>query len=133
VKKAQEGVDVRLLLAGEHTDNKIVRLSQQSHYEELLKAGVKIYEYRPTFLHSKFMVVDRQWSVIGSPNLNNRSRQLDEENAFGILDRELAEHLMKVFITDAEQADQIQVDEWRRRNLFVRSLQRLSRVLEKQY
>jgi cardiolipin synthase len=132
VQKAREGVDVRLLVPGKHIDNKLVWVSAQSHYEELLAAGVKIYQYRPTFLHSKFMVVDRQWSVIGSPNLNYRSRQLDEENAYGILDTGFAERLVKVFLADLEQADAIKMDKWQRRSLFMRFIQRLAQTLEKQ-
>jgi cardiolipin synthase A/B len=132
VKKAAEGVDVRLLLPGKHIDSSLTLLSAQANYEELLKAGVKIYEYRPTFIHSKFMVVDRHWSVIGSPNLNYRSRQLDEENAQGILDRTFAEQLVKVFVADAAQADQIKLDQWRRRNVLLKIVQRLSQIIDKQ-
>jgi cardiolipin synthase len=132
VKKAKEGVDVRLLVPGKHIDNRMVWLSAQSHYEELLNAGVRIYQYRPSFLHSKFMVVDRQWSVIGSPNLNYRSRQLDEENAFGILDRGFGEHLAQVFLTDLNNSDEINAGEWRSRNVFLRVVQRFARLFEKQ-
>jgi cardiolipin synthase A/B len=132
VKKAQAGVDVRLLVPGKNIDNKFVRLSAQANYEELLKAGVRIYEYRPTFIHSKFMVVDRQWSVIGSPNLNYRSRQLDEENTHGILDRGLAGQLVSAFLADVEQADEIKLDAWHRRNVFLKMAQRLAQILDKQ-
>ena len=78
------------------------------------------------------MVVDRNWSVIGSPNLNYRSRQLDEENALGILDRGLANQLVAVFRADVEHANEIQLDEWQRRNVFLKMLQRLAQVLDKQ-
>ena len=131
-KKAQEGVDVRLLLPGKNTDSRLSRLIAQSHYEELLKAGVKIYEYNPTFIHSKFMVVDGQWSMIGTPNLNYRSRQLDEENAFGILDRRLAEQLVGVFHADAEKAEPIQLDRWSRRNTVWRFVERFAQFFDKQ-
>ena len=86
VEKAKSGVDVRLLLPGPHTDNWITRASAQARYQELLEAGAKIYEYQPTFMHAKYGVIDGKWSIIGSPNLNSRSRQLDEENALGIYD-----------------------------------------------
>jgi len=132
VAKARQGVDVELLLPGKYIDNKLVRLSAQSHYEELLKAGIKIHEYRPTFIHSKFMVVDRKWSVIGSPNLNYRSRQLDEENVYGILDIDLAEQLVNVFFADVEHADDIKLDDWCNRNIFFRIVQPLARVFDKQ-
>ena len=78
------------------------------------------------------MVVDRQWSVIGSPNLNYRSRQLDEENAFGILDRGFGEHLAQVFLTDLNNSDEINAGEWRGRNVFLRVVQRFARLFEKQ-
>jgi cardiolipin synthase A/B len=132
IEKAKQGVEVRLLLPGKHIDNRLVWRSAQANYKELLKAGVKIYEYAPTFIHSKFMVVDRKWSVIGSPNLNYRSRQLDEENAVGILDRGLADKLVDVFHTDVEHANEIKLDEWQRRSVFLKALQRLSQILDKQ-
>ena len=73
--KAKSGVDVRLLLPGPHTDNWITRASAQARYQELLEAGAKIYEYEPTFMHAKYGVIDGKWSIIGSPNLNSRSRR----------------------------------------------------------
>jgi cardiolipin synthase len=132
IDKARHGVDVRLLVPGKHIDNRFVRLSAQANYEDLLKAGVKIYEYRPAFIHSKFMVVDGEWSVIGSPNLNYRSRQLDEENVIGILDKRLGRQLSDVFHSDIKQADEIQLEQWQRRNVFVRFVQRFAQVLDKQ-
>jgi cardiolipin synthase len=131
-RKAAEGVDVRLLLPGRHIDNQSARLSAHNHYDDLMQAGVKIYEYRPTFIHSKFMVVDGRWSVIGSPNLNSRSRQLDEENAFGILDRAFAAELEKTFREDIRNADEIRLEEWRRRNPFMKFIQLLARGLDQQ-
>jgi len=130
--KARSGVDVRLLLPGEHIDNASARYSGQNHYDELMSAGVRIYEYRPTFIHSKFVVVDGQWSIIGSPNLNSRSRQLDEENAFAILDRTFGRELEETFLRDLQQADEIQLEAWRKRNPMLRLVQLFSRVLDRQ-
>ena len=79
------------------------------------------------------MVVDRDWSVIGSPNLNYRSRQLDDENALGILDRAFAEQPVKTFVADVGQSDEITLDHWSRRNLFLRPAQWLARIFEKQF
>jgi len=132
IEKAKQGVEVKLLLPGKHIDNRLVWRSAQANYEDLMKAGVKIYEYAPTFIHSKFMVVDRKWSVIGSPNLNYRSRQLDEENAFGILDRGLANKLVDAFHADVKRADEIKLAEWQSRSVFLKALQRLSQILDKQ-
>ncbi len=132
VKKARSGVDVRLLLPGPHTDNWITRASAQARYEELLEAGAKIYEYQPTFMHAKYSVVDGQWSIIGSPNLNSRSRQLDEENAFGIFDPPFGSQLQTTFFKDLERSEQIKLEEWRRRNPLRKLFETVSRILDQQ-
>lgn len=70
--------------------------------------------------------------MIGSPNLNSRSRQLDEENAYGILDREFAGELERVFRGDLRRAEEIRLEEWRRRNPFLKFIQLLARGLDQQ-
>jgi cardiolipin synthase A/B len=131
-QKAREGVDVRLLLPGRHIDNPWVRYSGQNHYDDLMQAGVRIYEYQPTFIHSKFAIIDGTWSIIGSPNLNSRSRQLDEENAFAILDATLGRQLEQTFQRDLAQSEQIQLEAWRKRNPFRRLLQEAATLLDEQ-
>jgi cardiolipin synthase len=132
VQKARAGVDVRLLLPGSETDNWIVRASAQARYQELLEAGVRVYEYQPTFMHAKYGVVDGTWSIIGSPNLNSRSRELDEENAFGIYDPALGAKLLATFVKDLERAKAIDLEEWRRRNPLQKFFETISRVLDQQ-
>jgi cardiolipin synthase A/B len=130
--RARAGVDVRLLLPGEHIDNPTVRYSAQNHYDELIEVGVRIFEYGPTFMHSKFVVIDGMWSIVGSPNLNTRSRRLDEENAFGVLDADLGRRLESEFLRDLERSTEISLDDWRRRGPLVRLTQLVARVLDQQ-
>jgi cardiolipin synthase len=130
--KAKAGVDVRLLVPGPKNDNKLERASSHRRYDDLLSAGIKIYEYQPTFIHEKAAVIDGSWSVIGSPNLNYRSRQLDQENAIGILDRGLASRLRQEFLTDTTKAKAIDLKDWRRRNPFERMVEWFARVLDQQ-
>jgi cardiolipin synthase len=132
VEKAQSGVDVRLLLPGPHTDNWIVRASAQARYQELLEAGVKVYEYEPTFMHAKYGVIDGKWALVGSPNLNSRSRELDEENAIGVYDVEFATKLTATFLKDLERSRQIDLEEWRRRNPLQKAFETFSRILDQQ-
>jgi cardiolipin synthase len=132
VEKAKSGVDVRLMLPGPHTDNWITRASAQARYQELLEAGAKIYEYEPTFMHAKYSVIDGKWSIIGSPNLNSRSRQLDEENALGIYDREFGATLTKTFIADLNRSKAINLEEWRRRHPLQKFFETVSRILDQQ-
>jgi cardiolipin synthase len=131
-QKARAGVDVRLLVPGPNNDNKLERASSHRRYDDLLTAGVKIYEYQPTFIHAKSAVIDGAWTVIGSPNLNFRSRQLDQENAIGILDRPLAAQLRQDFQQDLKKSLQINLDQWRRRNPFERMVEWSARLLDQQ-
>ena len=131
-EKARAGVDVRLLLPGHHTDNWFTRASAQARYDELLQAGIKIYEYQPTFIHAKFGVIDGKWSIVGSPNLNSRSRQLDQENALGILDGSFGNELQSTFFGELKKAKAITLDEWRRRNPLHRAFETFSRLLDQQ-
>jgi cardiolipin synthase len=132
LEKARAGVDVRLLLPGPHIDNYIVRASAQARYQELLEAGVKIYEYQPTFMHAKYGVIDGKWSIIGSPNLNSRSRELDEENVFGIYDESLGVQLKAELLTDLERAEAIDLAKWRERNPLQKLFETVSRILDQQ-
>jgi cardiolipin synthase A/B len=131
-EKAQAGVDVRLLVPGRHTDHASTRLTAQNAYEDLLAAGVHIYEYGPTFIHSKVVIVDGRWSIIGSPNLNARSRRLDEENALAILDRGLGTQLEQRYFADIARSSAVGLDEWRRRGPLLRLIQLSARLIEQQ-
>jgi cardiolipin synthase len=130
--QARRGVDVRLLLPGAHIDNPLNRWSSQTDYHDLLEAGVRIFEYQPTFIHSKVAIFDGRWSVFGSPNLNSRSRTLDEENVFGVLDESLGRELEATFVTDLGKSREITLEEWRRRSVFARLLQWISTILDEQ-
>ena len=90
VERARKGVDVRVLVPGNHTDAVPVQLAGRSYYEELLDAGVRIFEFQPAMMHAKTIVADDMWSVLGSANMDERSMELNEENIVGIADEALA-------------------------------------------
>ena len=98
----------------------------------MLEAGAKIYEYQPTFMHAKYGLIDGKWSIIGSPNLNSRSRQLDEENAIGIDDAAFGAALKATFIKDLERSTPVDLEKWRRRNPLQKFLETISRLLDQQ-
>jgi cardiolipin synthase len=131
-RKAREGVDVRVIVPGKHTDHVLTRFTGQNSYDTLLEAGVKIYEYQPTFIHAKAAIIDGHWSIIGSPNLNTRSRRLDEENAMAILDGGLAAQLEARFSADLARSSAIDLDDWRRRSPLLRLVQLSARLIENQ-
>ncbi len=130
--RAHSGVDVELILPNNSNDSKLDRWASEYYYKQLLDAGVKIYEYQPTFNHTKFMVVDGQWSVIGSPNQNTRSRRLDEENGFGILDPKLGSEHEQIFHDDIARSKEITKQEWSKSSRYWTPLYWLATIFDKQ-
>jgi cardiolipin synthase A/B len=132
-RRARAGVDVRVLAPGEHTDAKPIWLASRSYYQELLDAGVRVFEYQPTFLHSKVVTIDGKWSIVGSANMDVRSKELNEENVLGVLEAEFAEELQDSFLRDLQQAREITGREWRRRGPGQRILERFFVLFAEQY
>jgi cardiolipin synthase len=131
--RARAGVDVRILLPDEHTDAKPIRLTGHSYYEGLLEAGVKIYEYQPTMMHTKGVVVDGSWSVVGSANMDVRSKELNSENVLGILDEGFARQMEATFFEDLKLAQEIRLEEWRRRGWMEKAKERVAVLFAEQY
>jgi cardiolipin synthase len=129
---AGRGVRVRLLVPGPEIDKAVVRHAGRATYGGLLEAGVRIWEYRPTMLHAKSLVVDGVWSVIGSANFDNRSFQLNDEAVLAVQDRDFARALTESFTADIEVSDEVEHDEWRRRPVIERVREVGSRVLRRE-
>jgi cardiolipin synthase A/B len=112
---ARRGVDVRLLLPA-RSDSGPALAVQRSHYEQLLRAGVQIYERDDGILHSKTLVVDRVWSIVGSSNFDHRSVLFNDEVDAVVLGKETGECLANDFSTDLQHALAIDPEQWRRRS-----------------
>lgn len=97
-----------------HTDAKPIRQASHKYFDELLASGVKIYEYQGTMLHAKLVVVDGRWSLVGSANMDVRSKELNAENVMGILDEDFARQLEATFLEDLRRARPIERAAWRR-------------------
>jgi cardiolipin synthase len=103
-KRAKEGADVRLLVPGTKSDSKLSLLMQHREYGELLKRGVRIWEYQPAMMHAKTMVVDKTLAVIGSVNLDPLSLGKLEEGALVLQDPEMVAQMAKQFEEDCSRA-----------------------------
>jgi cardiolipin synthase len=132
-RRARAGVDVRIIMPDRHTDAKPIRAASHSYYAELLDAGVRIFEYQGAMMHSKHVVVDGKWCVVGSPNMDIRSKELNEENAIGVLDREFGRQLERTFECDLQRCREIVRAEWRRRGFGKRVVERLCVLFAEQY
>ena len=131
--QARAGVDVRVLVPGGNTDAGPIRQASHSYYEELLLAGVRIYEYQPTMMHAKYVVVDGRWSVVGSANMDIRSKELNSENVLGILDPGLARDLEASFMKDIAQAEEFHLETWRKRGPWAHVKERAAALFVEQY
>jgi cardiolipin synthase len=112
---ARRGVDVRLLLPS-RSDSSPALAVQHSHYEELMRAGVKIYERDDGILHSKTLVIDKVWSIVGSSNFDHRSVLFNDEVDAVVLGKETGQRLADDFLADLEHAQRIEPGQWSRRS-----------------
>jgi cardiolipin synthase len=132
--RARAGVDVRIVSPGKNTVAPVLRAVWHMDYEQLLTAGVKIYEYQPSMIHTKFMIADDTWSLVGSANVDNRSEALNSENVVGISDPALAKTLDGTFMDYLSRSKQITLADWKTQyGFFSRLYSRLLLVLQKQY
>ena len=132
-ERARAGVDVRIVVPGNHTDAIPVQLAGRSYYQELLEAGVRVFEYQPSMMHAKTVVIDDAWSVIGSANMDERSMELNEENVLGIGDEALARAIAEGVERDISRSKEVRLEDWRKRPLWQRSLEKVAKVLIEQY
>lgn len=103
---ASSGIDVRIITP-HIPDKKTVFMITRSFYEPLTKAGVKIYEYTPGFIHSKMMIVDDEYCAIGSINLDFRSLYLHFECATMLYFSSVIEDAKKDFLITIERSEEM--------------------------
>jgi cardiolipin synthase A/B len=130
---ARRGVDVRILTANKTNDVRSTWYAGSSKFEELLLAGVRIYDYQASMIHSKTVVVDGVWSSVGTMNFDNRSMAFNDETNLVSLDEAFGRRMIEVFMKDLEYAKEITLEEFRRRPFTDRVLERgfglMSRIL----
>jgi cardiolipin synthase len=111
----RRGVRIRILVESDVTDAKPVKYSSRAVYERLLELGVEVYEFQPTMMHAKVMVVDGLWSMFGSANFDNRSLELNDELNVVVVNDGLAERLTSDFEHDLTRSKRIELETWRNR------------------
>ncbi len=117
---ARRGVDVRILVPGKINDVPMTMVAGNAHFGGLLKAGIKIYEYQPTMMHGKTMVVDGLFATIGSTNFDNRSFRLNEELNLTVYNADFARRLEQSFWEDLNHSRQYTLKDWLERPLWKR-------------
>ena len=121
---AGAGVDVRILTAaGDQTDIRSVYFAGRARYDELLGAGIRIYEYTPTMMHAKTIVADGMWAAVGSMNFDNRSLALNTEANLVTVDAGIGAQLDSLFLDDLRHAKEITRESFGKRPLWQRLLE----------
>ncbi|MHB1225714.1 MAG: phospholipase D-like domain-containing protein [Gemmatimonadaceae bacterium] len=114
-QSARRGVDVRILVPGEKTDVRSTRLASRARYEQLLRSGVRMYEYQPTMMHAKTIVADGCVGSVGTMNIDNRSLAFNDESNFVFLDERVGRDLQEVFEQDLLLSTEIELATFLRR------------------
>jgi cardiolipin synthase A/B len=113
---AQRGVLVDVLLPGPHADKRVCQLASEAAYDRLTSCGVRVWNFQPTMMHAKIMIVDGVAAVVGSSNFNRRSLDHDEEVVLVALDSSVVGLLAADFDADLERSEQIDLTRWRGRS-----------------
>jgi cardiolipin synthase len=129
IRAARRGVDVRLLLPA-HSDSFPALAVQRSHYRALLKGGVKIYERQDGILHSKTVVMDGVWSIVGSSNFDHRSVLFNDEIDAVVIGSQTGAQMQRFFEQDLRHAQRIDAHSWNQRPLSERLRERFWRLWE---
>ena len=117
----RRGVRVRMLVEGDITDAKPVKFAGRAQYGKLMQQGIEIYEYQPTMMHTKAVVIDGLVSIAGSANFDNRSFELNDELNVVVFERGFARRLLDDFERDLRHSKRLDLESWRSRPLHIRA------------
>ena len=123
VKAKDRHVDVRLLLPGPTNDQPLTKSAGRAAYGEMLKGGVKIFEYQPTMIHEKSMVIDGMFSMFGSSNLDARSSEINEELDVVVYDEKFGRKMEASFEKDLAQSREYTLEEFQKRTVVERTVE----------
>ncbi len=117
LNSARSGVDVRVVVP-HIPDKKVVYTATRSYYEVLLEAGVKVYEYKPGFIHSKTFVADDNTAIVGTANMDFRSMHLNFEDIIWTYNTGVEKDLKDDFKKMTEECIEINLEEWKSRSFL---------------
>jgi cardiolipin synthase len=123
IQASKRGVDVRILTVGPESDVKITRYAGRKQYDDLLKGGVRIFEFAPTMMHAKTLVADGMWASVGTMNFDNRSMVFNNECNLNVLDAATGAMLDSVFLNDLKYSKEITRAEFEKRGIIQRILE----------
>lgn len=118
-------VRVRILLPGPHIDALTVKIASKAEWGVLLHAGVEIYVYQPTMLHTKLLVIDAEFVSVGSTNFDMRSIRLNDEASLNVYSSDFATQMTAVFEADLLAAESYSLACWKSRPLHTKFAEKI--------
>lgn len=131
IKARQRGVAIDVITPG-NIDANIVRNASRTLWPDLLRAGVKIYEYYPAMLHCKIMIVDDAFVTCGSVNLDERSFDINDESNVNVIDSKFAARMIADFERDKAQSKAIHLEDLKRTPLYKRAFEKFTGLFRQQ-
>lgn len=122
------GLSVKLLVPGK-SDSLLVNAAARSYYNDLLSAGVEIYQYQKGFVHAKTLVADRKLAIVGTANMDFRSFDLNFEVNAIVYNEKIATQLRSIFYEDLQHARKIDPEIWAKRRWYKQLLEKAARLL----
>ena len=104
-----------------NNDQPLTKSAGRAAYGQMLERGVKIFEYQPTMIHEKSMVIDGLFSMFGSSNLDARSSEINEELDFVVYDQKFGHEMETVFEKDLKQSLEYTLRQFKNRSLWERT------------
>lgn len=131
-RASERGLDIRLMLPSAHGhDHRLAHYGARRYYGRLLKRGVRIYEYQPSFFHAKLVLIDDDVAMVGTSNLDRWSFFFNHEIDVLMRDRKAAAALDRQFRTDFSRSVELNHAEWHRRSLQDRIKERFSGLFDR--
>lgn len=121
---AARGVDVRIIVP-ELNNHFYVKMASRSLYATLLSGGVRIFERKNVFIHTKAMLVDRKWAMLGSSNCDIRSFRLNLELDAAIRGEKIATELYTMFKEEIAESTEIFLADVERKNYLIRVIENI--------
>ncbi|MBE9008658.1 cardiolipin synthase B [Pseudanabaenaceae cyanobacterium LEGE 13415] len=129
IRAKKRGVDVRVVTTSARNDKHSVYYAVRERYRYFLPTGIEIYEYQPSMIHAKLMLVDQDWISFGSANFDPRSFYHNDELNLAWFDPDLASIVEKLLLDAFEKSKRIEWSSWRNRPWWQKLIGRCSLLL----
>jgi cardiolipin synthase len=125
---ALRGIDVRLVVPKKN-NHRYAGFASRALYETLLLAGVRIFERHPPFMHAKALIIDDEFALVGTANIDVRSLHLNYETCVAVYSAEFTNSLKRIIHEDITNSDEVILTDWRKRPQHRRLLENLAALM----